>query len=173
MWNNFQKTFKKYDGSIDVCVSACSLPVHLKYFTVIRFVLVSAKFAYTVLTVNGTIVEAKMCTFTLESPLFVFNRCPICTHDCVSVLFSTSCDETDFCTVWDRQGTLHETWITETPLEERQFGTPGKNVTSESPVYNEDLTQRFSMLLVHPPVLQIFELASTGIEVKRSNQKAG
>jgi hypothetical protein len=44
-------------------------------YTVIRFVLVSAKFdSCTVVSVNGTLVEAKMCTFTLESTHFIFNE---------------------------------------------------------------------------------------------------
>jgi hypothetical protein len=45
---------------------------------VIRFVLVSAKFGTcTVVSVNGTLVAAKMCTFTLESTHFIFNKCPL------------------------------------------------------------------------------------------------
>ncbi len=36
-------------------------------YTVIRFVSISAKFGTcTVVSANGTLVEAKMCTFTLE-----------------------------------------------------------------------------------------------------------
>jgi hypothetical protein len=31
-------------------------------------------------SVNGTLVGAKMCTFTLESTHFIFNKCPIYTH---------------------------------------------------------------------------------------------
>jgi hypothetical protein len=46
--------------------------------TEIRFVWVRAKFdACTVVSINGTIVEDKMCTFTLESTHFIFNNCPI------------------------------------------------------------------------------------------------
>ncbi len=33
------------------------------------------------MSANGTLVEAKLCTFTLESTHFVFNMCPIYTHD--------------------------------------------------------------------------------------------
>ncbi len=130
-----KKLFKKYDGSMDICVSACSLPGYLKYFTVIRFVLVSAKFACTVVTVNGTLVETKMCPFTLKFMHFIFNKCPIYTHDCASVLLSTGCDETDFCTVWDRQGTVHQILDyrnssgRKTVLYARQ-----EYITSESPV---------------------------------------
>ncbi len=80
-------------------------------YTVIRFVLVSAKFdTCTVVTVNETLVEAKMCTFTLEFMHFIFNKCLIYTHDCVSALFSTSWDETDYCTVGDK-GTVTLQWI--------------------------------------------------------------
>jgi hypothetical protein len=32
-------------------------------------------------SVNGTLVESKICTFTLESTHFTFNKCPIYTHD--------------------------------------------------------------------------------------------
>ncbi len=35
----------------------------------------------TVVSVNETLVEAKICTFTLETPHFIFNKCPIYTHD--------------------------------------------------------------------------------------------
>jgi hypothetical protein len=31
--------------------------------------------------VKGTLVEAKMCTFTLESTHFIFNQCPVYNHD--------------------------------------------------------------------------------------------
>ncbi len=59
--------------------------------TVIRFVWVSAKFGTcTVVSVNGTLVEAKMFTFTLESTQFIFNKCPIYTHDGASAKFSTN-----------------------------------------------------------------------------------
>ncbi len=64
--------------------------------TVIRLVWVSAKFGIcTVVTVNGTLVEAKMCTFTLESTHFIFNQCPIYTHDGASAKFRTNSQETD------------------------------------------------------------------------------
>jgi hypothetical protein len=49
------------------------------------------------MSVNGTLVEAKMCTFTLESTLFIFNMCPIYTHDGASAKFSTNSQETDYC----------------------------------------------------------------------------
>jgi hypothetical protein len=65
--------------------------------TVIRFVWVSAKFGTcTVVSVNGTLVEAKMWTFTLESTHFIFNKCPIYTHDGASSKFSTNSEETDY-----------------------------------------------------------------------------
>jgi hypothetical protein len=46
--------------------------------------------------VNGTLVEAKMWTFTLESTHFIFIKCPIYTHDGASSKFSTNSQETDY-----------------------------------------------------------------------------
>jgi hypothetical protein len=48
--------------------------------------------------VNGTLVEAKMRTFTLESTHFIFNKCPIYTHDAdgASAKFSTNSHGTDY-----------------------------------------------------------------------------
>jgi hypothetical protein len=64
-------------------------------YTVIRFVWVSAKFGTcTVVSVNGKLVEAKMCTFTRESTHFIFNKCPKYTHDGASAKFSTNSHET-------------------------------------------------------------------------------
>ncbi len=58
-------------------------------YTVIRSVWVSTKFGTcTVVSVNGTLVEAKMWTFTLESTHFIFNKCPIYTHN--GAKFSTN-----------------------------------------------------------------------------------
>jgi hypothetical protein len=66
-------------------------------YTVIRFSWVSAKFGTcTVVSVNGTLVDAKMCAFTLESTHFIFNKCPFYTHDGASVKFSTNSHETDY-----------------------------------------------------------------------------
>jgi hypothetical protein len=66
-------------------------------FTVIVFSWVSAKFGpCIVVSVNGTLVEAKMCAFTLESTHFIFNKCPFYTHDGASVKFSTNSHETDY-----------------------------------------------------------------------------
>jgi hypothetical protein len=45
---------------------------------------------------NWTLVEAKMFTFTLESTHFIFNKCPIYTHDGASAKFSTNSHETDY-----------------------------------------------------------------------------
>jgi hypothetical protein len=65
--------------------------------TVIRFLWVSARFGTcTVVSVTGTPVEAKLCTFTLESTHFIFNLCPIYTHDGASAKFSTNSQETDY-----------------------------------------------------------------------------
>jgi hypothetical protein len=59
--------------------------------TVIRFLLVSAKFGTcTVVSVNGTLVEDKMRTFMGECAQFSFNKCPIYAHDGTSAKFSTN-----------------------------------------------------------------------------------
>jgi hypothetical protein len=42
------------------------------------------------------LVEAKMCTFTLESKHFIFNKCPIYTSDGASAKFITNKHETDY-----------------------------------------------------------------------------
>jgi hypothetical protein len=41
-----------------------------------------------IVSVNRTLVEAKLCTFTLECMLLIFNKCPIYTHDDASAKFS-------------------------------------------------------------------------------------
>ncbi len=65
-------------------------------YTVIRFLWVSAKFGTcTVESVKGTQVEDKMRRFKGESAKFIFNRCPIYTHDGASAKFSTNSQETD------------------------------------------------------------------------------
>jgi hypothetical protein len=43
-----------------------------------------------------TFVEAKMCTFTLESTHFVFNKCPTYSNDGASAKFSPDSEETDY-----------------------------------------------------------------------------
>ncbi len=48
------------------------------------------------MSVNETRVEAKMCTFTLESTHFIFKKCPIDTHDGASAKLSTNLQETDY-----------------------------------------------------------------------------
>ncbi len=48
------------------------------------------------MSVNGTLDKAKMCVFTLESTHFIFNKCPIYTHDAASAKFSTNSHETDY-----------------------------------------------------------------------------
>ncbi len=66
-------------------------------YTAIRFLWVSAKFGTCiVMSVKGTLVEAKMCTFTLESTHFLFNKYPIYIHDGASAKFSTNSQETDY-----------------------------------------------------------------------------
>jgi hypothetical protein len=47
-------------------------------------------------SVNGTLFEAKICTFTLESRHFIFNKCPIYIHDAANAKFSTNSHETDY-----------------------------------------------------------------------------
>ncbi len=47
-------------------------------------------------SVSGTIFEAKLCTFTLECTHVVFNKCPIYTHDGASAKFSTDSHEMDY-----------------------------------------------------------------------------
>ncbi len=49
----------------------------------------------TVVGLNGLLVKAKMFTFTLEFPHFIF-KCPMYSHDGGNAKFSNSCDETDY-----------------------------------------------------------------------------
>ncbi len=48
------------------------------------------------MSANGTLFEAKMCTFTHEPTHFIFNKCPLYTHDGTSAKFSTNSHETDY-----------------------------------------------------------------------------
>ncbi len=65
-------------------------------YTVIRFLWVSAKFGtWTVVSVNGTLVEDKMRKIKGECAQFSFNKCPIYTHDGASAKFSTNSQEMD------------------------------------------------------------------------------
>ncbi len=48
------------------------------------------------MSVNGALVEAEMCKLSLESTHFIFNKCPIYTHDGARAKFITSLDETDY-----------------------------------------------------------------------------
>ncbi len=65
--------------------------------TFIRFVWVSAKFGIcTVVGVNETLVEAKMCKFTLESTHIIVNKCTIYKQDSASAKFRTNSHETDY-----------------------------------------------------------------------------
>jgi hypothetical protein len=58
---------------------------------------VSAKFGTcTVVIVNRTLVEAKLCTFALECMHFILKKSPIYTHDGASVKFSINLQETDY-----------------------------------------------------------------------------
>jgi len=55
---------------------------------------VSAKFV--TCTVKGTLVEAKMCTFTIESTHFFFNKCPIHTQHGATAKFITNSQDPDY-----------------------------------------------------------------------------
>jgi hypothetical protein len=44
----------------------------------------------------GYFFEAKMCTFTLESTQFIFNKSPIYTHNGARAKFSNNSHETDY-----------------------------------------------------------------------------
>jgi hypothetical protein len=73
-------------------------------YNVVHFVSVSAKFGTcTVVNVNGTLVEAKMCTaqctVTLECTHFIFNKFPIYTRDSASTKLALVWDETDYSVV--------------------------------------------------------------------------
>ncbi len=46
--------------------------------------------------VNETLVEAKMCKFTLESTHIIVNKCTIYTQDSASAKFRTNSHETDY-----------------------------------------------------------------------------
>ncbi len=43
-----------------------------------------------------TLAEAKMCTFTLESTHFIFNKCPITTAQVPNLEIRTNSQETDY-----------------------------------------------------------------------------
>jgi hypothetical protein len=78
-------------------------------YTVIRFV--SAKFgSCTGMSVNGTLVKAKLCTFTLECTLPLFNKCPIYTHDGASAKLSTNQPETGLQCVPPNARKLRKFW---------------------------------------------------------------
>ncbi len=55
------------------------------------------------MSVNETLVEAKLCTVTLESTHFIFNKCPIDTHDGAIAKFITSLQE-DYSVAKDYRG---------------------------------------------------------------------
>ncbi len=48
------------------------------------------------MSVNGTLVEAKMCTFILESTHFILMKCSIYTLDGASAKFNTNSHGTDY-----------------------------------------------------------------------------
>ncbi len=47
----------------------------------------------------GHLLQLKMCTFTLESTHFIFNKCPIDIHDGASAKFSTKSHESVYSVV--------------------------------------------------------------------------
>jgi hypothetical protein len=79
-----------------------------------------------------TLAEAKICTFTLESTHFIFNKCPIYTHDGASAKFRTNSQETDY----------------RVPFKLEQYTHPAKRDTEKeayrnnNPVQREDRIQR-------------------------------
>jgi hypothetical protein len=44
----------------------------------------------------GPLLKLKRRTFALESTHFIFNKCPVYTHDGASAKFSTNSHETDY-----------------------------------------------------------------------------
>ncbi len=80
-------------------------------YTVICFVWVNAKFGTcTVVSVNGTLVVAKMCVFTLESTHFIFNKCLIYTPDGAIAKFITNSHRMDY-SVGRRDGGSHFSYL--------------------------------------------------------------
>jgi hypothetical protein len=70
-------------------------------------------------SVNGTPVEDKLCTLTLESTHFIFNLCPIYNHDGASAKFSTNSQETDYsvcCIIYARKASLVHTYLPDTHI---------------------------------------------------------
>jgi len=66
-------------------------------YSVIPFVSIGAKFGiYTVVGLNGTLVEAKLNIGTLECAYFSFNKCPVYNHDGANAKFGTNWEETDY-----------------------------------------------------------------------------
>ncbi len=82
---------------VTVFVVFCNFQWHVGLYTVIRFVWGSDKFGTCpVVSVYGTFFEAKLCTFTLDSTHFIFNKIPIYNHDGASAKFSINSHETDY-----------------------------------------------------------------------------
>ena len=75
-----------------------TITLYKLYWTVIRFVWVSANFgSCTVVSVNGTLVEDKMRKFKGECANFNFNKkCPIYTHHRASAKFTINSLEADY-----------------------------------------------------------------------------
>ncbi len=67
------------------------------------------------MSVNGTLNEAKMCTFTLEFTHFILNKCPIYAHS-ASAKFSTKSHETDYSVIHKALYPREEVFM-EGPLE--------------------------------------------------------
>ncbi len=92
-WHRRTKQFNPFKKNIYI---GCKLFVKTINI-VIRFVSASAKFGTcTAVSVNGTLVEDKFVNPRGECTHFIFNKCPIYTHEGASVKFSTNSHETDY-----------------------------------------------------------------------------
>ncbi len=64
---------------------------------IIRFMWGSARFGtFTVVSVNGSLAEDKMCRSMGQCAHFSFKKCPICTHDGACPKFSANSHETNY-----------------------------------------------------------------------------
>ncbi len=90
------KILSKFFKPNNVMITVFGMWSAVNGYTVSCFLWVSAKLGTcTVVNVNGTQVEDKMCRFMGGYAPFRFNRCPIYTHDGASAKFSTNSQETD------------------------------------------------------------------------------
>ncbi len=95
LWAVLNAFFKALMPILESTASVLLRYIFLIY-TVIRFVWVSATFGtWTVVSVNGTLVEEKIRRFKGECAHFCVKNCFIYTHDGANVKFSTNSPETD------------------------------------------------------------------------------